>query len=105
MRTLNGIKQDIGLLDERMNDYREAFTRLLDEWKETRKLLGEMIAGQEDSTSPWYRLDLDAAIYMLHEKARFRILTPLGTLGGQEPEEMVAFLSRWQATQKERIKK
>jgi hypothetical protein len=105
MKTLNGLKQDIGYLDERMNDYREAFTRLLAEWKETRELLGEMLAGKEDCTSPWYPLDLDAAIYLLHEKARFRIPTPLGTLGGQEPEEMVFFLSRWRAAQKERIKK
>lgn len=105
MRTLNGLKQDIGLLDERMNDYREAFTGLLEAWKETRALLGEMLAGKEDPTSPWYTLDISEAMFELRERAKFRVQTVLGTLGGQEPEEITLFLSRWRATQKERIKK
>jgi hypothetical protein len=105
MKTLNGLKQDIGFLDERMNDYREAFVRLLAEWKETRELLGEMMAGHEDSTSPWYQLDISQALFDLRQRAQFRVQTALGTLGGQEPEEITFFLSRWRATQRERIKK
>src|ERR1700680_1407388 len=89
-----GVSQYIGEIDTRLFNYEEDFAILLKEWEQTRTLLVEIVGGLEDERSPWYAVDIDPEIHELNRRVNFRIQTLLGTLGGQEPKEIVAFLRK-----------
>lgn len=89
------MNQYLGEMDVRFSNFEEDFGILIKEWQQTRVLLEEITRGLEDERSPWFAVDIRSAMHELYNRTQFRVQTVLGTLGGQEPKEIAAFLRKW----------
>lgn len=90
-------------LIERWDVYRKDTKEMFDQFDRCLNLAKEMEAGAEHPRSGWFKVDVNPALDELWDLAAFRWTTPLGTLGGREPGDLVKILKTWAAIQEARF--